>query len=92
MSGFSQQEADPHESAWAFLNEPVAFELPTFTMPDLPPEPSFMIADSWQSPDARSRNADYGSPSFDLSAPPSLGSVNLDQAYAGDTTGIQHGM
>jgi hypothetical protein len=45
MRGSGFAEEDPHTAAWGFLNAPVDFFLPTFTLPDLPPEPSFMAGD-----------------------------------------------
>lgn len=41
--GFSMQPEEIWNSAWSFLTEPVAFELPSFVLPDLPPEPAFML-------------------------------------------------
>lgn len=42
--GFSLEPEDVWNNAWSFLTRPVEFELPTFVLPDLPPEPAFM---SW---------------------------------------------
>lgn len=43
-AGFS--ETDPHTAAWDFLNSPIDMSLPSFVLPDLPPEPTFMPNDS----------------------------------------------
>jgi len=43
-SGFI--ESDPHGAAWAFLNSPIDMSMPTFTMPDLPYEPTFLPNDT----------------------------------------------